>query len=69
MLNSPTEGEILAIIFCLQLSNEAVFSYLQVESENIQLILYLQRHSSFLNDLNLLVKDVLSLSSFLYLFS
>lgn len=62
-LNNPAKGEALAIIFALQCLDEVVFSKLEIESDNSQLILYLQRYSASQISLGLLVQDILSLSN------
>lgn len=64
VLNSPSEGEALALIFGLQLAGEVSSRILDGESDNLQLICCLQGRSLPNNALGLLMKIVLSSSRF-----
>lgn len=46
--NNPMEGEVLAVIFGLQLSGEAFFTNLEVKFNCLQLILNLEKSFSSL---------------------
>lgn len=55
VLSNLLEREVMAIIFRMQVVDDASFQKLEIETHNLQLVLLLQHHSSPFNSLGLLV--------------
>lgn len=58
------EGKAKAIVWAMQTAKEVDCQRLEIESDNSQVVSYINKHLPPLNPLGLLVEDIISLSKF-----